>query len=350
MKKLVIAVSGINSVDNPGSGIGIIRSLKEANPKITCIGLSYDAMDPGLYMNQYVDKGYLLPYPSASVDKYLDRLLHICKQNKVSIIIPAFDSELPHYIKNIEVLRQQGIQLLIPNRQQFESSNKAGLHRLAQKLKILTPLTIPVSSFEELNAALERTGFPAVIKGCFYEAYYIHSYAEAHAKFNQIAAAWGLPVLIQQYVTGKDYNLIGCGGVGPKNKSVPLGAVPAKKLLLTKQNKIWTAVTIDNPGMVEIGRKFVEATGFTGGFELEFRISDRDELYLIEINPRFPAWVYLATAAGVNLPLRYVLNLTEKKYKFPNTYQVGKLLVRYTGEMIRDLSDFEKITINGERS
>ena len=104
MKKITIAVSGINSVDNPGSGIGIIRSLKEVNPDYRCIGLSYDAMDPGLYLDQYVDRGFLLPYPSGPSERYMERLLYICEEQDVDIVIPAFDSELPNYIKNRELL------------------------------------------------------------------------------------------------------------------------------------------------------------------------------------------------------------------------------------------------------
>ena len=40
-----------------------------------------------------------------------------------------------------------------------------------------------------------------------------------------------------------------------------------------------------------------------GPFELECMAGD-DHVHLIEINPRFPAWVYLATGVGLNLPSR----------------------------------------------
>lgn len=345
MARYTIAASGINAVDNPGSGVGIIRSLKEANPRYRCIGLAYDAMDPGLYLDKFIDKGYLLPYPSSSPERYLERLLYICEENHINVIIPAFDSELPHYIKNRELLAEKGVRVLIPTREQLDATSKPNLPLLAAKLEIKVPLTASVSTLEELNVALEQTGFPAVVKGRFYEAYNANSYAEAHALFQKICAKWGLPVVVQQFIPGNDYNLVGLASA--KGKS--LGMVPARKLLLTQLGKIWTAVTIDNPKLLEAGKRFIETTRFSGGFEMEFRMTPAEELYLLEINPRFPAWVYLATAAGVNLPQRYVLNALEGKESFKTKYAVGKLLVRFTGELVREMSDFEKIAVSGEK-
>ncbi len=343
MKNITYAVSGINSVDNPGAGIGIIRSIQAETKAFTCIGLAYDAMDPGLYLEQFVDRGYLLPYPSSSCEKYLERLLYICEENDVNIIIPAFDSELPHYIKNKELLKKKNILMNIPSKKQYKDCNKSNLALLGEKIGIPVPATYSVTSLEELNSAMENTGFPCMIKGCFYEAYKAHSFHEGHSYFHKLSCKWGFPVLVQQYVTGNDYNLVGLGGENGEF----LGAVAAKKLLLTQQGKIWTAVTINNPEMVDICHRFLEETKFSGGFELEFRLSDTEQLYLLEINPRFPAWVFLASAAGVNLPYRYVQNLLEGRIDFDNDYAVGRMLIRYTGEMIKEITDFENIVVKG---
>ena len=81
MKELIVGVSGINAIDNPGPGIGVARSLKEdAELKVKIVGLAYDAMEPGIYMDWVVDKSYMMPYPSGNGDTFIERLLHI-KQN-----------------------------------------------------------------------------------------------------------------------------------------------------------------------------------------------------------------------------------------------------------------------------
>ncbi|RMH57666.1 MAG: carboxylate--amine ligase [Candidatus Hydrogenedentota bacterium] len=342
---LTVAVSGINSMENPGSGIGVIRSLLESGSDYHCIGLAYDAMEPGLYLDEFVSHAYLLPYPSSDAQKYLDRLLTICRDATVDALIPVFDSELPHYISSRSRIEEEGLRILLPSRDQYDSVRKSALPELAEQIGVPVPRSIAVTSYEELSTALESLGFPAVVKGVFYEAYPVHSHQEAREYFDKIVAKWGYPVILQQFIRGDDFNLIGCCG---KHGRI-LGLVAIKKLLTTQMGKTWSAVTIANDAILEAGRRFARELEWEGGFELEFRITPEEEIYLLEINPRFPAWIYLATAAGINLPDRYIKHLFEGKEDFPEEYEVGKLLVRYTGERIRSIGDFERIVVHGEK-
>ena len=60
MDTLFVGISGINAVDNPGPGIGVARSLKEDKDlNVRIVGLAYDAMEPGIYMDWIVDKSFL---------------------------------------------------------------------------------------------------------------------------------------------------------------------------------------------------------------------------------------------------------------------------------------------------
>ena len=53
-----------------------------------------------------------------------------------------------------------------------------------------------------------------MMKGPFYEAYRVATHVEARHKFDAIAAKWGYPVLVQRYIEGTDYNIVGCCGKG----------------------------------------------------------------------------------------------------------------------------------------
>lgn len=82
--------------------------------------------------------------------------------------------------------------------------------------------------------------------------------------------------------------------------------------------------------------------------ELELVKSHKNELYIIEINPRIPAWVYLAVGAGQNLPealLKLALGMEVVPYE---DYQVGKMFIRYSYDLITDLNQFEKLSTLGE--
>jgi carbamoyl-phosphate synthase large subunit len=68
-----------------------------------------------------------------------------------------------------------------------------------------------------------------------------------------------------------------------------------------------------------------------------------NQVYLIEINPRFPAWVYFATEIGINLPQMVVDIMQNKDIKPQLEYPQNKMYVRYTGEFVTDFTDFMKL-------
>jgi carbamoyl-phosphate synthase large subunit len=112
---LTIGVSGINAVDNPGPGIGVARSLREAKDlDVRIIGLAYDAMEPGIFMDWVIDDAFLLPYPSAGHDVYRERLLQVREKTGLDFIIPTLDTEMPFYMKNGADLAANGIVTFVP--------------------------------------------------------------------------------------------------------------------------------------------------------------------------------------------------------------------------------------------
>jgi carbamoyl-phosphate synthase large subunit len=82
--------------------------------------------------------------------------------------------------------------------------------------------------------------------------------------------------------------------------------------------------------------------------ELELIKSKDREFYLIEINPRLPAWVYLAYGAGQNLPEALVKLALGMKTAAYRKYDIGKLFIRYSYDLICSINDFEKLSLNGE--
>ena len=78
MSDLFIGISGINAADNPGPGTGIARSIKEDRElNARLIGLAYDALEPGIYMDWLFENSFTLPYPSSGGDDFLGRLLEV---------------------------------------------------------------------------------------------------------------------------------------------------------------------------------------------------------------------------------------------------------------------------------
>ncbi len=347
-KKIVVAVSGINAIDNPGPGTGIIRSLKESSlgDNIRTIGLAYDAMEPGIYMDSIVDKTYMMPYPSGDKSSFIERIKYIHDLENIDIIISALDAELPVYIEIEEQLKNEfGIKMLIPTKEMFKMRDKSKLKDIAEKIGVKIPQYFTTASHEDLVSALNVVGYPCMVKGPFYEAVKVHNYNDATLNFNKISAKWGFPIIVQQFIHGEEYDLVGCGD----GKGEDMGLFSIRKMTTTSLGKVWNAVSIKNDKILEAAKKVVKHLNWRGGFEFEVLIENfSQEIYLIEINPRFPAWVYMASACGINLPERMVNLLLGNDYKKDSEYSSGKLMIRHTHEIIKDIKDFETITTTGE--
>jgi carbamoyl-phosphate synthase large subunit len=127
-----------------------------------------------------------------------------------------------------------------------------------------------------------------------------------------------------------------------------IGAVAMRKQVITDKGKAWAGVTLDDDKMLDFARHLFKQTKWRGPCELEMIRTKEGELYLIELNPRFPAWVYLAVGAGQNHPEALVNMAMGKEVKPFENYNSGKMFVRYSWDMIVNMKDFEQISVKGE--
>ncbi len=107
-------------------------------------------------------------------------------------------------------------------------------------------------------------------------------------------------------------------------------------------------MVVDNPGLDEFARKVVCLLKWRGPCELEIIRGHDGVFYLIEINPRFPAWVRLAEAAGQNLPAAVVLLALGRKVEPFSRYKAGTMFVRHAEDVISDITIMGEISTHGE--
>ena len=343
--KLTIAVSGLNAIDSPGPGVAVIRGLREATSfDVRIIGLSYESLEPGIYMHDVVDKTYQVPYPSAGTEALLSRMEYIHSLENLNVIIPNFDAELYSFLKIEENLKRMGINMLLPTLQQFEERQKTNLPEFGKKYDIKVPFSKSVFNTSEIYELENDFTFPMVIKGKFYDASIAYNLEQAKNHFNKISAKWGLPIIIQQFIHGSEYNVTGLGD----GKGNTIAAVPMRKQYITDKGKAWGGISIDDKKMINITHNFVSQTRWKGGFELEFMKGQDNEYYLLEINPRMPAWIYLAVGVGQNIP-EALVNIAMGVNVEPFTdFIKGKMFIRYAWDMLVDINEFHEISTKGE--
>ena len=346
---VTVAVTGMNALpDNPGPGLAVARCLREAyGHRIRIIGLSYDALDPGLYLHEYCDAAHLLSYPRNGSEAFLTRLAAIHFIEKIDVLIPCLDSELLLMVKLAPRLHDMGIRTFLPDAMQLERRAKDRLSDLAEKAGVRYPkirrLTSP-EFFKTCNA--DGWNYPMLVKGVFYDAKLVHNEDEAAVAFHVIATQWGLPVLAQKYIAGDEYNLTGVGD----GQGRLLGEVMMKKRAVTSKGKAWVGVTIEDDLLVATARRLVAALKWKGPLEVEVMRDANGDYHLIEINPRFPAWVYLSQGVGRNLPALLLDLMLGREPREMSPPQPGTMFIRYAQEIVIPLAAFEALMIDGRRT
>lgn len=341
---LRVAVTGLNAVDSPGPGVPILRSLKESSLKPSLLGLAYDVLEPGNFMDGLIDSSYIIPYPNASKDLLLERIVYIHEKKKIDVIIPALDSELDNFIGISEELNKKGIKLFLPDKQGLKMRDKTMLKETLNESDVLLPETYIIQDSTAIAQIAEKIGFPMYVKGIFYEAYFARTLQEAIGYFYYLAGKWGIPIILQQSISGEEINTCAFS----RNGKI-ISHVVMKKMYVTDKGKAWAGVTIKNPDVSKMSEKILQKIGWNGGCELEYIMENKTgKIYLLEINPRFPAWVYLTTAAGLNLPDMLLRASLGEDTPVTHSYNSGIVFVRHSWDEIVPMKYIESLTTKAE--
>ena len=259
------------------------------------------------------------------------------------MIIPNFDAELYNFITIAPRLKALGVHSFLPSFEMFDARDKLNLYAFGQKHNLLVPKDKVIYNSNELAQVGDDFGYPLVVKGKYYDAIVAHTLEQAQKAFYKISAKWGLPIIVQQFINGTEVNIAALGDGEGNATSI----IPMRKMYITDKGKAWAGITLEDDALIELAQKFVVATQWRGGFEIEIMKTAKDELYIMEINPRFPAWIYLSAGAGQNQPAALVKMALGEKVPAFTTYDVGKLFIRYSWDLIVDVSKFQQFTAFG---
>lgn len=345
MIKCNIAVTGLNVADDPMPGVAVIRSIRESGQwEGKIIGLAYDALDTGIYDKGLLDEVYLLPYLFDS-DGLWQRLRYITQKTRIDVLMPLLDLELLSLPGLEPALKEMGISLLIPPISKIKMNHKINLADFCWKNDIKYPKQVAITSPAWKASNIAELGIPVVVKGIAHGSHLAYFAEEAAIYFNRIRTRWGLPVLLQEYIPGEEYNtdcLVDRDGR-------LIGAVAMRKLGITEKGKAWSGVTVKDEKLLNLSKDILNKLNWVGAAELEFiKHTTSGDYYLLEINPRFGTWIYLAANAGQNLPLASIqIALGEKVESFP-PYQAGVIFVRYSMDIICPMEHLANLTTKGE--
>ncbi len=341
-----VAVTGLNSSQTPSPGIGVIHSLKAApRARISIIALAYDMFSDGIHALSLAEQIVELPFPQHQPEQFLKRITALTEKVPIHCLIPTIDAEVGSISRMEEDLARVGIRILLPKEENLKAITKERLAGWEPPKGLSLPPSAVIHSRNDLLHHSRNLGFPLVLKGPLGEVHQATSLMEAQVYFDSLAKSWGTPIILQRAIQGEEY-AVACLA---DQRHLAIGAVAMKKIIQDDGGTTWAGITVQQPDLTQIARNLVEQLQWVGPLEMELiRETASGRYYLIEINNRFPAWIYLATRAGQNMPLAYLQLALGKKIRPWPGYQSGMLYVRVADDQVTDLGSLAGLMTRGE--
>ncbi|MFL6262265.1 MAG: hypothetical protein ACJ76Y_21420 [Thermoanaerobaculia bacterium] len=325
MNQALITISGVNSDPDPSPGVGIARSLREAFPQAILTAVDYSVRSSGLH-HPIFDSVLVQPVWSE-----LD-LTTYAQQIRAHL-----DQDLGCWISGLDVetgwlasALGDHSRLLIPNAAAQLVVKKPSLG-CAPTLQMFVPEYLPaLSAPTDLHALGRRSGWRLWVKGRYHEAYAAYSFPELRRQIRALEAHWPLDtIFIQQHVVGTERSFTFAAYDGQL-----LGAVEVEKRSVTAQGKTWAAsVSLPTADVLERLSGFIHDTRWTGGGEVEFVRGMDGRDWLIDLNPRFPAYIHGITLCGHNLPALLVGAALDAEYLPATSPSSSRQFIRVVHEL-----------------
>ena len=341
-----VALTGLDASENPFPGLSVLRSIKESgefNGKI--IVLTYDALCTGLYQHDLIDEVYMVPYPSEPEEYLFSRIAEIHQKTKLDVIVPCLDSEIATYARLGARLKHIGINVLVPREAAVKARSKLFLSEFCKEHEIDFPKSYLINDPNEIDKYATELHYPLLLKGSIIDAAKVENASEAHVFFHRLANEWGLPLIIQEHLDGEEYDL----AVVADPHSEIVAKVAMKKMGLTSAGKALAGVTVDSKEFDALAEKVVKGLRWHGPLELEMiKNSDLNKIYLIEINARFPTWVYASSHCGLNLPLLNLKLALGETVPAQSEYKRGVMFIRTFSDAYCDFSYLAHLNLKGD--
>ena len=295
------------------TGIGIARNLYGRG--IDVYGLSSEADAPGV-RSRFFKGIYPVPNGRDEPQALCETLIELRKRHtEAPVIFPTRDFDVMFLHNHRSELNSL---YRLPQNSAVECLlDKLALFKLAKRHDISVPATVVCSSIEEIDAELPTLQFPVVVKpriaaqwrtrGTWQavgarKAFLAETAEELRAQYLKIASV-SPEVMIQEYIAGSDCDIAVCCCFVDAAQQMT-AYFTARKL---RQNPplfgTGCAVeTVEIPEIVPIAQCLLQAAGYTGIAEVEFKRDQTSGKWsLIEVNPRHWDQHEIGAHIGINL-------------------------------------------------
>jgi len=332
MKKMTNILNGVKILStDPDRRIGVyaIRYLGQAGAIVDSLGIKTQKHEPMGFYSKYLS-GRIYYDQNDYSDEF--RRIIIKNHSNYDVINPIEVSKMLNVIEIEEELKLN-LKYLLPHKEQLKlSDNKETIIRHAEKVGVPCPKTRTRVEVEDL-ADPGKLGltFPCIIKfrGDSRMTHWrpeeryriIYQHKDLVREYIQMHAIEEYPV-IQEYIDG-----VGVGFFALYDKDKRLKAQFCHQRIREypiSGGPSSCCKSIYDKELIRHGRTLLESLDWMGLAMVEFKYDkNRNQFYLLEVNPRYWGSLPLAVYSGVNFPVLHIMSILGLPYDPILKYKVG---------------------------
>lgn len=298
-------------------GLSIIRCLGKEG--IDVVAMDYNRINTYGASSKYLKEQLIVPHYKNEAELLSYLVEYGKKQSFKPVLFPTADAYVAFMDNHLEILKES---YLIPMTEQglwTKVMDKSGLQELADKHHVKIPDTMNSNAIDWSNFE-NSIGYPCLLKPTDSPGFVNHYRKKmfiCNDKTSLLKAIEqthndGFSMIVQRKIVGADSNV--CTYDCYLNQSSQVThSMTCQKIRQFPINYGASSYTLQRHIEVlhQIGQSFLEAVGFKGFAEIEFKKDDRNnDYYLIEVNTRTTTLNCLLDKAGINFPLVAYKELT----------------------------------------
>lgn len=301
--------------------------VREINGQGKVIATDMSSLAPALYD---ADKYYIVP--RMTENGYIDKIIKICKNEKIDGVLSLIDPELSLLAENRERFEAIGTTIIGSSYELCELSlDKFQMYNwlVCHNYKCAKSYKTKENFYEDYMSG--KISYPVFVKPVKGSASIAISKVDDMETLD-ILLNHDNSLLIQEYLDGEEIG----ADVYVDMISKKVVSIFTKKKIRMRAGETDKSVSFKDDKLFDYIKKFVEEAGFVGQIDIDiFKIAE--EYYISEVNPRFGGGYPHAYESGAN-HIRYIinnLNGNENKESIGSNYKENTYMMKYNEIVIR---------------
>lgn len=306
-------------ISSAGRRVELLRAFRHATQTFSASYRSGPSRvlsaDRSWYSSAFHDADQSFHVPACTDPKFVPHMLELCTSQRVNLVVPTIDPELPVYAAAREEFAAIGTTIAISSPDVVAiAGDKVMTHNWLVGAGFPT---VTQGSVAEVRADPDSWPFPLVVKPRFGSASKGVVKVNDAAGFERTLADWQATsaaaddpygeLVVQSVARGVEYTVDVLVTLEGSRHGSGVIAVPRRRIEI-RAGEVSKAMTVRSPLLIELAEKVAAALpGAYGPLNIQlFFDEETSQLAVIEVNARFGGGFPLSFAAGADFPLALV--------------------------------------------